>query len=320
MQTKSTKHNFILKSILGLMAIAILLTPAVSMAGSLGDTAPDLQISDWVKGDAVTLEEGKVYVIEFWATWCPPCRQSIPHLTEVQKKFKDKATLIGISSEDTATVKPFVKKMADKMDYTVAVDKARGSSKAYMEEFGVQGIPHAFIINKKKQIVWHGHPMEPAFEKTLEAVVKGEFDIEEAAKEAKRMEEQGKLANEYFGKVLAKEKEEARKIGDKMLAEYADDGDFLNKVAWVILKNEQLPDDLRDKELALKMAQTATKTSKDDNAGFLDTLAVALFANGKIDEAITTEKKAIKAASDNPEMKKVLEATLAEFEKAAKKD
>lgn len=132
-------------------------------AAELGMPAPVLSVSEWVKGEAVDLKEGKgknIYVVEFWATWCPPCRASIPHLTELQKKFKGKdVTFIGISDETASTVKPFVRKMGEKMEYTVALDKNQKTSAAYMRAFGVNSIPHAFIVDKTGSIVWHGHPM-----------------------------------------------------------------------------------------------------------------------------------------------------------------
>ena len=90
---------------------------ALALAGSLfsadlGDEAKPLQISKWVKGKKVDLAKGKgkkVYVVEFWATWCPPCRTTIPHLTELQKKYKDKGVVfIGVSDEKASVVKKFV--------------------------------------------------------------------------------------------------------------------------------------------------------------------------------------------------------------------
>jgi thiol-disulfide isomerase/thioredoxin len=83
-------------------ALATLL--ALGLAGlaaaeglGVGDPAPKIEVKEFVKGDAVKdFEKGKIYVVEFWATWCGPCRVSIPHLTELQKKNKD-VVFIGVS-------------------------------------------------------------------------------------------------------------------------------------------------------------------------------------------------------------------------------
>ena len=123
-----------------------------------GEPAAALAVAHWVKGDPVDISSG-VHVVEFWATWCPPCRTSIPHLTELQEKFKDRGVnIIGVSDEELATVESFVKKMGDKMAYTVAID-AGATSKGYMTKYGINGIPHAFVV-KDGTVVWNGHPMD----------------------------------------------------------------------------------------------------------------------------------------------------------------
>jgi thiol-disulfide isomerase/thioredoxin len=127
----------------------------------LGEPAARLAIKDWAKGKAVDVRDGKaVYVVEFWATWCGPCRVSIPHLSELQKRWKNKGVVIvGVSDEPASTVKPFVEKMGDKMDYLVACDDNRLTYSGYMEAYGFNGIPTAFIVGRDGRVQWTGHPM-----------------------------------------------------------------------------------------------------------------------------------------------------------------
>src|SRR4051812_12410302 len=75
---------------------AILVFSGLLQAGdatlNVGDAAPALAPSKWIKGEPIEkFEKGKLYIVEFWATWCGPCRASIPHLSELQAKFKDVA-------------------------------------------------------------------------------------------------------------------------------------------------------------------------------------------------------------------------------------
>lgn len=153
----------------------------------IGDTPPALKVAKWVKGGPIKqFETGKVYVVEFWATWCGPCRTTIPHLTEMAKKYKGKVTFTGVSVWETQaddqstdymkTVADFVKNMGSKMDYNVAVDGTdRYMANNWMQAAGQNGIPAAFVIGKDKKIAWIGHPMND-LDKTLELVLAGKFD------------------------------------------------------------------------------------------------------------------------------------------------
>ena len=149
-----------LNSLLTIVGLACAMVVS-AFADKLGDPAAALSIKDWVKGKAVDVKDGKnIYVVEFWATWCGPCKVSIPHLTELQKKLKDKRVVfVGVSDEPVAKVKPFVDKMADKMDYIVACDDDRQSNDGYMVAYGQNGIPTAFIVGKEGKVLWFGHPM-----------------------------------------------------------------------------------------------------------------------------------------------------------------
>lgn len=96
---------------------------------------------------------GKPLLLEFWATWCPPCRKSIPHLNEIHAKYKDRGLMVvGVTDEPNALIKKFQKDVP--MDYAVATDTGGRLN----EKMGVSSIPTAFLINKSGEIVWEGHP------------------------------------------------------------------------------------------------------------------------------------------------------------------
>jgi thiol-disulfide isomerase/thioredoxin len=148
----------------------------------VGDRAPKLAGDKWVKGEAVKgFDAGKVYVVEFWATWCPPCVKSIPHLTEIQRKHKG-IVVIGVAGSERppaegepdgrlAKVEGFVKDQGDKMEYRVLYDATRAMPKAWMEPAGRGGIPCAFIVGGDGKIAWIGHPagMDEPLEKAVQA-------------------------------------------------------------------------------------------------------------------------------------------------------
>jgi thiol-disulfide isomerase/thioredoxin len=109
--------------------------------------------------------EDQPLLMEFWATWCPPCRESIPHLNSIYEKYHPKGlSVVGISSEDAATVQAFMRQVP--MKYPVALDPL----KRYGGALNINSIPHAFLVNRAGKVVWDGHPMtltEADIEKVL---------------------------------------------------------------------------------------------------------------------------------------------------------
>jgi thiol-disulfide isomerase/thioredoxin len=284
-------------------------------AGDLGDPAPALQIAKWIKGDAVDLAKGKgkkVYVVEFWATWCPPCRTSIPHLSEVAKKYRDKGlVIIGVTNEtDVGKVSDFVEKMGDKMDYVVAQDDGRKTSDLYMKAFNQRGIPHAFVVDKKGLIVWHGHPMAN-LDQVVADVLAGKHSVEKAKADAQKiiaMQEKAKALRDYFLQV-----QKTQQMGDKLLAEIKDYAPLLNELAWGILTNKGIRG--RDLDLALRVAKAAYDASEGKNAAIVDTYARALFDTGEKGKAIELQRKAVEL-SRNDQEKAELQKTLDEYIRA----
>ncbi len=79
-------------------AFGVVAQPPQTASLSIGDPAPSIKVRKWIKGTPVTaFEKGRVYVVEFWATWCGPCIRGMPHLSELARKYKDKVTITGIS-------------------------------------------------------------------------------------------------------------------------------------------------------------------------------------------------------------------------------
>lgn len=165
--------------LLAVPLIALPLTLALGQAPALmpGSKAPKIEVKRWLKGTPVrtTLKKG-TYVIEFWATWCAPCRESIPHLTELARKHKKtKFAGIGIWEADGKHIDKFVKDMGSKMGYAVAYSGNRDAmAKTWMASAKQTGIPSAFII-KDGVIQWIGLPWE--MEDALTAVEKGTLDL-----------------------------------------------------------------------------------------------------------------------------------------------
>ena len=149
--------------------VATTFTLAAEPTLKVGDHAPKLQTGKWVQGQPVKdFEKGKAYIVEFWATWCGPCRASIPHVNELYTKFKDKGLVVvgqNCWERDESLVAPFVDKMGDKMTYRVALDDKSHSkdgqmAESWMAAAGRNGIPSAFLVDTKGVIAWIGHPMD----------------------------------------------------------------------------------------------------------------------------------------------------------------
>ncbi len=287
----------------------------------LGGPAPKITGLTWIKGGPVEIKKGSVYVIEFWTTWCPPCKYTIPHLTELQKKYKDKSvTIIGISNEPVSTVQPFVKAKAETMDYAVAVDTDGIAAKNYMEAFGEAGIPTAFVIDKKGRLVWIGHPSGD-LDDVLEKVVEDKFDFEQYQKditEAKEKYErtvQGYI--DYFEKIKTAGPNDIESIGSRVIQDA--DARILNAFAWQILTKVEKPK--RDFSLAVQAAEKANLLTEQKNPDVLDTYALALFESAlhQIEQAVQVQQKAVTLTADNPVIQEKLKKTLEKYISTAEK-
>jgi cytochrome c biogenesis protein CcmG, thiol:disulfide interchange protein DsbE len=135
--------------------------------------APDFTLSD-LSGKSVSLNEhlGKVVVLDFWATWCPPCRMSIPELVKLQEKYREKGlVIIGVSLDDANTKNAYLESFREK--YKINYIILRGDDKATEKYFGRSqfSIPTLFIINREGVVIDMFSGYSPgAVEKALEKI------------------------------------------------------------------------------------------------------------------------------------------------------
>lgn len=135
---------------LALLAVPAAL-PAASERSALGTLLPALTM-EFPRGKPSTT--GKAVLLEFWATWCPPCRTTIPHLNALYDRVKnDGFVMVGITDEAADVVEAFLNKTP--MRYSLALDK----DGKFGASFQITGIPHSVLFDKNGRAVWEGHPM-----------------------------------------------------------------------------------------------------------------------------------------------------------------
>ncbi|MBC8202766.1 MAG: redoxin domain-containing protein [Planctomycetes bacterium] len=307
--------------------IALLSIPAIASAQrsklAVGSTAPGWDIAHWVKGE-FNQAEAEVYVIEFWATWCPPCRKSIPHLTELQEEYGSSGlVIVGVTDEDAEVVEPFVERMGAKMDYIVAIDNRGKTSRAWMQAAGQKGIPTAFIVDRSKTIQFIGHPLSPEFESTLAKVMSGRYNKEKQAEAAPTIAVARRNAAGQSWDAAKRSYNEAIAI-DKMIfaelyieqfkmlllkkrdtnAAYAfamsiittrgeEDPELLTWLAEAIATDPELQPAQRRMPIAIQAAETALKNAKQKNdPKYLAALAKIKFHNGDFEDAVEYQRRA----------------------------
>ncbi len=250
-------------------------TKKVEATLKVGDPPPTLKVTKWLQGTEIkSFEKGKVYVVEFWATWCGPCIVMMPHLSNLQREYADRGvTIVGFTAKDDngndqAKVEDFVSKRGLKLQYTFAYADDRDTYEGWMTAAGQGGIPCTFVVDKEGKIAYIGHPMY--LDVVLPKVVAGKWDSKTDGEAIKEIEKE-------VGAVFQATSKPDAAAGLKVIADFESKHPELSKIPYFVspkinmmLKTEQKTD---AKAFADKVIENA---AKNDDAAMLGQVAAAL--------------------------------------------
>lgn len=282
---------------------------------SIGARAPAVAIDDWVHPGTVQpvapftdFEPGKIYVLEFWATWCQYSRAAVPLLAELQERHAaDGVVVIGLAVDVPESLRGFlaesdpdVRELAAIAGrYCLAVDPDGSVQTAFMDAISEWALPTAFIVGREGLVEWIGHPQD--LENPLGAVVAGTWDRAAFADRWNRLQ-QGRDCVVELVSLLGRDKAtEATALLDRFIADHAADSLALNEAAWLVVERVAygpLPDTVlaaaeRAAELSVSLAPT--------DGNHLDTLAHLLALRGNTAKAIDVQRRAVEHGGTDAE-------------------
>ncbi len=260
----------------------------------VGSPAPAFKPEHWLKGESFeSFKPGHVYIVEFWATWCAPCRRAIPHLTKLQAKHPKTLTVIGHATADRQQkiddAREFVEQQDTRMAYTVTFSPRNKTYLDWNRAAGRRTIPSAYVVNGEGKIAYIGRPdkaMDDAVEAAIadlprlareaadaraEAYVAARQEEREARRDAKlqaRIDEAAELAN----RLLAEgEDQRAVAVVDAILAL-----DAKGEHRWASRKIELMVVTEKDDRYVLAEARRMADREYAEHAGGLSQLCKAI--------------------------------------------
>lgn len=313
---------------------------------SAGDAAPELTVSKWVQGGPVTFEEGNVYVVNFWASWCGPCKQVMPELNELHERHQHQGlSFIGMNyDEDESKVESFMNtSLGRQIEYPIAVDERSRTKRAWMDAAGLNGIPAVFIVDRQLRVQFIGNPRDSDFLPVLNQVLNNRFDARlvkqaqpliRAVNDAREIRD-WRMCFRHLDEILSIDKTvfapytlvrfeimlidmgettAAYRYAQNLLDEYKDDTPLLVDLAEKIARDPKIENDKRNLDIALNAAERAVANTNRTDPTTLATLAMVKYERGEHRDAVSLQRRAWMIAK--PYAKPTHERTLRGYQSA----
>ena len=294
---------------------------------TVGHRAPQLQVSEWLQGTPIKrFQPGHVYVVDFWTSWCAPCRPAILHLTDLQDQYRDNMTVISISislDNESKDVQEFLdqevasgKRLRDTLTHHIAIDDQADwkgtAATTFLHAAGATAVPTAFIIAQDGVIDWIGHPAK--IDEPLKQIIASTWDRSAALAQHEQdfLFEQQSVAlqiafkNEDFAGAIA--------IIDEVLVNETNNERLLTLLA---ARFHALAKTEKSAQMTTTEARLVDVESKVIEDAWSDGLKLAQIANyivnqpdrQDLNQALKAAKRSVELQSDNPEVLALLAHT-----------
>lgn len=174
------------------VAQSLTITLERNMTLGLESPAPPIKVENWLRGQPLTsFQPGKVYIVEFWATWCAPCVAALSDLVQLQEKYRDSGVeVLGIAAGERAQTAEQARSKVDawlteklpNLNYRVGLDYTREMDELWVDSSFSIGIPTSFVVDRDGHIAFIGSPTQ--LEEVLPKILTGSWRISDEAKAA----------------------------------------------------------------------------------------------------------------------------------------
>jgi thiol-disulfide isomerase/thioredoxin len=333
-----------MKRVSAMMAL-LFLAPCIGAAQGeappivVGDPAPKITDVRWVGGEEIRdWSAGHVYVVDFWATWCPPCIDGLRKLQTLEDRLAPKnvhCIAVAVWPGTKSKAPEEVLALFPELSYALAIDRDDATADALLTASRSTGLPTTMIIDREGRLAWVGPPGDE-FEEALDGVVTGSFDLS-AARRADIVRHQAEVfigqaaTAERSGDFLAaiafidqaiavdpdifsayrgwqyeiallrlEDPDMAEQVADSLLDSPQGNDPFpLFVLATRIVNNyDQTPDDHRDLDLALYCANTAVGNNPDPGYEDLALVAEVYALRGEYKAALTVQQMAMSGVAE----------------------